>query len=236
MKALSLAGWLVLSWVVFGLCSNPEIADNELGITSRACADHYCTSKDSLDLWVSLEWYCHKSEVSIGDGQGPVTTSATDAIVQAPTRRHLSRRLAGTSNDESVSIGDFFSTVAALNVTRILTAVLSSILSVVGVLVGFRVVRLIPGIKTLETKFECDVPPSSTFRSEGGISSRSTKLRILGDSDSDVSPRLVTDDINWCPDDVSSAIPVTFGKDCSENETDNLFPRNVARLKQLFRT
>jgi hypothetical protein len=239
MKTLSRAGWLVLTWgFAFGLCSNPEIADNELGITSRACADHYCTSKDSLDLWVSLEWHCHKSEVLIGDGQGPVSTSATDAIIQAPARRNLSRRLTGASDEERITIGDFFSKVTTLNVTRILTAVLSSILSVVGVLVGFRVGRLISGVKALEIKSACDVPPSSTFRSEGGgIFPRSEEtMRTSGGLDSEVSHKLVTYDKTLCPDDVSSAIPVLFGKDCSENETDNLFPRSVARLKQLFDT
>ena len=125
--------FLLVLVLAFASSANPEIADNELGITARACADNYCTSKDSLDLWNSLEWYCHQSEKVIGDGQGPTYSSVED-INQAPSRR---RRI--LSSTGSSSLWSFFKNVTTLTVTRILTALVSSVLSVVGVLVGFRV-------------------------------------------------------------------------------------------------
>jgi len=123
---------LLLTQLLSVLAANPEIADNELGITARACADNYCVSKDSLDLWNSLEWYCHQSEKVLGDGQGPVYSSVED-ISQAPSRRRI------LSSTGSSSLWSFFENVTTLTVTRILTALVSSVLSVVGVLVGFRV-------------------------------------------------------------------------------------------------
>ena len=120
------------------MASNPEIADNELGITARACADHYCSSRDSLDLWMAVEWDCHKDEAAGGDGQGPESSTAVEEIAQAPSRRRQLSASTGTSTSLLVILDD----IAALTVTRILTAVVSSILSVVGLLVGFRVGRL----------------------------------------------------------------------------------------------
>ena len=45
-----------------GLGTNAEIEENELGLTSRACASKYCPNKSSLDLWLAIEWYCHAPE------------------------------------------------------------------------------------------------------------------------------------------------------------------------------
>ena len=38
--------------------ANNPIADNELGLTAKACSSLYCNTKDGLGLWVSLEEIC----------------------------------------------------------------------------------------------------------------------------------------------------------------------------------
>ena len=155
--------------------SNPEIADNSLGITSRACADNYCLDKDSLDLWLAVEWECHEDDVLIGDGSGPPDATDSGEIQQAPSRRrranrrHLAsiesiaalttfqRDAASSSSrartrtrtrrrrlDSSSAVGVFDSVVQSLlklTVSRILTALVTSALGVVGILIGYRVGR-----------------------------------------------------------------------------------------------
>ena len=39
--------------------ANPAIEANDLGINAAKCADTYCTSKDSLDLWLSIAKDCY---------------------------------------------------------------------------------------------------------------------------------------------------------------------------------
>lgn len=153
--------------------SNPEIADNSLGITSRACADNYCLDKDSLDLWLAVEWECHEDDVLIGDGSGPPETTDSAEIIQAPSRRRRASRRHLASIDsiaalttftraaESLSsrgqtrarrrrlqsssaAGVFESVVQSLlklTVSRVLTALVTSALGVVGILIGYRVGR-----------------------------------------------------------------------------------------------
>ena len=48
-----------LTTIFLGLGSNSEIEENVLGLTTRACATNFCNSKDSLSLWLSLEWFCY---------------------------------------------------------------------------------------------------------------------------------------------------------------------------------
>lgn len=38
--------------------SNEPIADNELGLTAKDCAAQFCSSKDGLELWLTLEQTC----------------------------------------------------------------------------------------------------------------------------------------------------------------------------------
>ena len=47
---------------VHALGSNAEIEENELGLTARACASNFCNNKDSLVMWLDMEWYCHAPE------------------------------------------------------------------------------------------------------------------------------------------------------------------------------
>ena len=53
---------LLLPGHVLGLGTNAEIEENQLGLTSRACAANFCHRKDSLDMWLDIEWFCHASE------------------------------------------------------------------------------------------------------------------------------------------------------------------------------
>lgn len=142
--ATLLFGFIVILAPPIVKAANPEIADNELGITSRACADNFCTDKDSLDLWLSLEYYCHYDEVYQGTGDGPVSSATAETIIQAPSRRALqdetnspqatSRRRRLTSTSLSL-----ISYIAALTLSRMTTATFSAVLGVVGILLGYRV-------------------------------------------------------------------------------------------------
>ncbi len=51
---------VVMSFAVVHVCAgaNEPIADNELGLTARDCAASYCTSKDGMELWLSLSQAC----------------------------------------------------------------------------------------------------------------------------------------------------------------------------------
>jgi hypothetical protein len=42
--------------------ANEPIADNELGLTAKACAETYCSAKDGLELWLSFSGVCLAAE------------------------------------------------------------------------------------------------------------------------------------------------------------------------------
>lgn len=46
---------------------NAPIEDNDLGITARACAANFCKSKDSLELWMEIEYECHARDLITTD-------------------------------------------------------------------------------------------------------------------------------------------------------------------------
>jgi len=126
--------------------------------------------KDSLDLWLAVEWECHEDDVLIGDGSGPPDTTDSGEIQQAPSRRRRANRrnLASMESiaalttfqrvaaspssrtrtrrrlDSSSAAGVFDSVVQSLlklTVSRVLTALVTSALGVVGILIGYRVGR-----------------------------------------------------------------------------------------------
>ena len=57
-RALALVCAAVTCAVAAGAGANEPIAPNELGLTAIDCATQYCTSKDSLLLWLALENTC----------------------------------------------------------------------------------------------------------------------------------------------------------------------------------
>jgi hypothetical protein len=64
--------------------ANEPIADNELGLTAKACAEAHCSSKDGLELWLSFS-----SECMDADAQNPYlaakdTSSSEEAALWAP--------------------------------------------------------------------------------------------------------------------------------------------------------
>ena len=92
------------------LGSNPAIIENELGSTLIACSTH-CKDKDSLDLWLEVEWHCHNDDDTYGDGNGYEGMDQTSSIVQAPSRRrlkHKSRRLLNIVGEKTY-VSRFFS-------------------------------------------------------------------------------------------------------------------------------
>ena len=68
---------------IHALGSNAEIEENELGLTARACASNFCHNKDSLVMWLDLEWYCHAPEELIPTGFLTLLKS-TDAYALSP--------------------------------------------------------------------------------------------------------------------------------------------------------
>ena len=57
-RALAVVCAAVACAVAAGAGANEPIAPNELGLTAIDCATQYCTSKDSLLLWLALENTC----------------------------------------------------------------------------------------------------------------------------------------------------------------------------------
>ena len=57
-----------------GMGRNPAIESNELGDTATACARIFCSTKDSLDLWLSIEYRCHAGS-SVGDSNSDMQKS-----------------------------------------------------------------------------------------------------------------------------------------------------------------
>lgn len=42
----------------YSIGSNSAIEDNDLGIVARECTAKFCKDKDSLEVWLSVEYYC----------------------------------------------------------------------------------------------------------------------------------------------------------------------------------
>eukprot|EP00622_Pseudochattonella_farcimen_P004804 FR740291.1.p2 GENE.FR740291.1~~FR740291.1.p2 ORF type:complete len:120 (+),score=5.49 FR740291.1:186-545(+) len=79
MVKLSLGVALLLSFVAAVLAgSNEPIADNELGLTAKDCASQYCSSKDGLGLWMTLEQSCmmDPNPYLIAQVESSISTSA----------------------------------------------------------------------------------------------------------------------------------------------------------------
>jgi len=204
-----------LSTLLLVRAPNPEIADNELGITSRACAASYCTTKDSLELWLALEWDCHQDDKVTGDGQGPPDTT-TETIIQAPSRGRRRRRLAAVA-----------STSLTLSVTRVVTAIAASVLSVVGILTGYRVGRML----TLQEKIKARIAVSS---------SKMSGATAVADEDEEESgtPSKRARGGRTFKTVSSSSASSSYGalieEDRDESESQLLFSHSASNLKSLF--
>jgi hypothetical protein len=60
MKSMHILLICLLSFLVqFYYCNNDPIEENELGTTSDICIAYYCPSITNLDVWLSIEYYCH---------------------------------------------------------------------------------------------------------------------------------------------------------------------------------
>ena len=134
---------VLFSFFLFFFCvfrasngANPEISENDLGTLAVNCASKYCKSKDSLELWLSIEWDCHFDDIVTGDGNGPPASEDEVEIVQAQSRkkRRLQRRKLISSSSSSSS-----SPSSSYYVSRIVSGFICSLLSLLGLSLGFLV-------------------------------------------------------------------------------------------------
>lgn len=126
--------------IITSFSNNPEIVENDLGTVATACASKFCSSKDSLDLWLDIEWDCH------GDDDFQSTSGVTDtvsSIVQAPsrkykrTRRQRQRRLASTSS----SSGDYSSLGGEIIYSRTISGLVCAVCGAIGMIIGISLGR-----------------------------------------------------------------------------------------------
>lgn len=68
------------------LAANPAIEANELGINAAKCADTYCSSKDSLALWLSIAKDCYGD--SSGNDDGRRRTRRRRALTGGGGKKH----------------------------------------------------------------------------------------------------------------------------------------------------
>jgi hypothetical protein len=121
--------FLSLAYLSLAISSNPAIVENDLGNIATACASKFCTSKDSLDIWLDIEYDCHRNEEVAGDGSGSSADHVSN-IVQAPSRkgRQRKRRL---SSDDALTIG------GKILVSREFSGLVCSICGLLGMLLGY---------------------------------------------------------------------------------------------------
>ena len=74
--------------------ANEPIDPNELGLTATDCAEQYCTSKDGMMLWFSLENTCMKKAQPFVSFAAVEVASDTSAI-WSPTTVGLASALMG---------------------------------------------------------------------------------------------------------------------------------------------
>jgi len=66
--------------------ANEPIAPNELGLTAIDCATQYCTEKDSLLLWLSLENVCFADKQPYFSSSSSSSSSSTATSLAAVDR------------------------------------------------------------------------------------------------------------------------------------------------------
>jgi len=64
--------------------ANEPIADNELGLTAKACAEAHCSSKDGLELWLSFSSECLAAESMNPYFAAKDSASSEEAALWAP--------------------------------------------------------------------------------------------------------------------------------------------------------
>ena len=75
-RALAVVCAAVACAVAAGAGANEPIAPNELGLTAIDCATQYCTSKDSLLLWLALENTCFSDKQPCAAGRRQRSSSS----------------------------------------------------------------------------------------------------------------------------------------------------------------
>ena len=71
--------------VAAGAGANEPIAPNELGLTAIDCATQYCTSKDSLLLWLALENTCFSDKQPCAAASSNVPSSVAVSVTVVST-------------------------------------------------------------------------------------------------------------------------------------------------------
>lgn len=136
---------IIILWSVLqcynSLGSNPAIIENDLGTTLIACSENYCKDKDSLDLWLTMEWMCHTDDSVVGDGSGYDGMDTTSTIIQAVSRRKLEREKEEFSRRRLGTIFDLFG-IEKVYVSRFVSGALSSAFGILGLCAGLHLGRL----------------------------------------------------------------------------------------------
>ncbi len=131
---------IFLSFLKLLFCANPAIVENDLGKNAIACASRFCHSKDSLNLWLALEWKCFGETSSYtGTVEGDVDHIST--IVQAPSRR---RKLNSLHTHRRLDQFDITSLLKASKVNSLSSAwtgIICTFFSALGIFVGIIIGR-----------------------------------------------------------------------------------------------
>lgn len=107
------------------LGANNVIEDNDLGLATRSCSSSYCNSKDSLELWLAIEFQCVGQYV-----EEPLTPSYA-AKYPATVQR--------------IEIEDYAQAIPFI--TRHLFGIMCSIVALVGLWIGYFLGRFLSGKK-----------------------------------------------------------------------------------------
>jgi hypothetical protein len=106
-SALFMAFSMLVATVSGG--ANEPIADNELGLTSKACAESFCgaSGKDGLELWLSMYSVCGVSEPPVGKkaAEGGVTQLVDEGATAATVETRWSPTTVGSVSAVMASVG-----------------------------------------------------------------------------------------------------------------------------------
>jgi hypothetical protein len=109
------------------LGSNGAIEDNDLGQATRYCSANYCNSKDSLELWLAIEFQC------IGQ------------FIDEPLTPSYASRTASSSNVIRVETATDTEAKGSSSISRHSIGIICSIIALAGLWIGYYVGRLVSG-------------------------------------------------------------------------------------------
>jgi hypothetical protein len=128
--------------------TNDAIADNDLGQIASQCS-RYCSQKDGLELWLSIEWHCH-NKYAITNAKPYASNTVRRKLNSLKSRRKLSTGLLFNWSGST---------------SGIVCAILSIIGTIIGIIIG-RNLKPIIAFRSKEHEYsqlstdDTDLPPS----------------------------------------------------------------------------